>query len=392
MRLVLNIKKQKISKIKKYFYLFTVLALISLAGSELAGQKARPNARQEKAAAIKPDSMEKIIIGYYLGDKRSVVDYRQIEFSYLTHIAEAFTWPDDAGNLIVDPDFIYPELLTAAHEKGVKVIMSIGGWGNCAGFPPMAASSEKRSRFISQVLNFCLRHGYDGVDLDWEFVSSKEERKNFSALVKELNAVLKAQEPPLLLTMAAPAGPYWGRWINYEELHSYFDYISFMTYDYHGPWTDHAGHNSPLYTCLNDPCGSVDDTLSYALIREIPLKKLLLGIPFYGRAFETAGLYKPASNSQYYNYSDILKLMASGWSYNWDECAQVPYLIDPAKKTLLSFDNQKSIFEKASYLLDKGAAGFIIWEVTADRVNDRSELLPAVYQAMNVRDDNGQGN
>jgi chitinase len=368
---------------KKHSYVFSALVLILVLAGGLSGQKAGRDFKPKQRPQLKEDKADKVIIGYYPSDKRSVVDYRQIEFGYLTHLAEAFAWPDSEGNLIVSPDFIYPELLAAAHQKGVKVILSLGGWGNCAGFPPMAASAEKRSRFISQVLNFCLLHGYDGVDLDWEFVSNEEERENFSALVKELNAILKIQTPPLLLTMAAPAGSYWGRWINYEELHPYFDYISFMTYDFHGPWTDHAGHNSPLYNCLNDTCGSVDDTFSYALIRGIPLKKIVLGIPFYGRSFDGDGLYQPAANSQYYNYSDIKKLMAAGWKYNWDDCAQVPYLVSPTKKTVLSFDDRKSILKKGRYLLDKGAAGFIIWEITADQVNGRSELLPVVYQVLN---------
>ncbi len=389
MRLILTNNKQVVSKIsfKKYLHLIIGLALIMLVGSELSGQKAGRNFDPKRPSQNRPARMDKVIIGYYPSNKRTVVDYRQIEFGYLTHLAEAFTWPDSQGNLIVSPDFIYPELLAAAHQKGVKVIMSIGGWGNCAGFPPMAASAEKRSRFISQVLGFCLLHGYDGVDLDWEFVSNEEERTNFSTLVKELSAVLKAQNPPLLLTMAAPAGPYWGRWINFEELHPYFDYISFMTYDYYGPWTDHAGHNSPLYTCLNDPCGSVDDTFSYALIRGIPLKKVLLGIPFYGRSFEAAGLYKPATSSQNYVYSEVKKLMASDWKYKWDECAEVPYLISPSKKTLLSFDDQRSVLKKGRYLLEKKVAGFIIWEITGDVVNGRPELLPVVYQAINYQGD-----
>jgi len=373
--------------LRKYSGLFTFLALILLLAGGLAGQKAGRNFNPKRPAQTRPPRMEKVIIGYYPCEKRAVVDYRQINFDYLTHLAEAFVWPDRDGHLIVSSKFIYPELLAAAHKNGVKVMMSIGGWGNCDGFPPMATSAEKRSRFISEVLDFCLLHGYDGVDLDWEFVSNEEEKAGFSSLVKELSVLLKAQDPPLLLTMAAPAGPYWGRWIDFEELHPYFDFISFMTYDFHGPWTDHAGHNSPLYNCGGDSCGSVDDTFSYALIREIPLKKILLGIPFYGRSFEAAGLYKPATNSQYYVYSEIKKLIASGWKYNWDSCAEVPYLLSPSKKTLLSFDDKKSIQKKAQYLLAKKAAGFIIWEITADVVNGRAELLPVVYQSINYQGD-----
>jgi len=61
--------------------------------------------------------------------------------------------------------------------------------------------------------------------------------------------------------------------------------------------------------------------------------------------------------------------------------------LSPSKKTLLSFDDKKSIQKKGQYLLAKKAAGFIIWEITADVVNGRAELLPVVYQSINYQGD-----
>ncbi|MGB9764999.1 MAG: glycoside hydrolase family 18 protein [Candidatus Saccharicenans sp.] len=371
-----------------YFRLWLVLLVLMLTILSACAQTVRKTTGREfvqKERKVSPSaSPTKVIMGYYPAWKRADFPYTLIDFKTLTHLAEAFTRPDNEGNLIVDENYLYPELIAAAHNNGVKVIMSIGGWGNCDGFPPTVASVEKRTRFITQVVSFCKQNGYDGVDLDWEYVSNEEQRENFSSLVKELSAALKAQDPPLLLTIAAPAGSYWGRWINFEELHPYFDYISFMTYDFHGPWTDHSGHNSPLYTCHNDPCGSVDESYTYALIRQIPTSKLLLGIPFYGRSFNTDGLYKKATKSDYYNYSEIKKLLASGWKYYWDFCSQVPYLLNPERNTLISFDDLRSVFRKCQYVVEKGAAGVIIWEITADRYNGRSELLETVSRSFQI--------
>lgn len=384
-----NLKDDQPSKIVRkiktgisiFFFIGAVMFLAALSctqeSSQQRGQDFVPKEKKEKPSPSQT-KLSRVVMGYYPAWKRSEFSHHLIDFSNLTHLAEAFTKPDSEGNLVVDDYYLYPELIAEAHRHSVKVIMSIGGWGNCEGFPPTAASPEKRLRFITQVVDFCLQYGYDGVDLDWEFVSNDQERENFSALVRELSVALKAENPPLLLTMATPSGPYWGRWISYETLHPYFDYIGFMTYDYHGPWSDHSGHNSPLFTCQNDPCGSVDDTFSYALIREIPLEKLLLGIPFFGRSFNTDGLYRSSNRSDYFNYSDIQKLLASGWEYNWDSCSQVPFLLDPSKTTLLSFDDVRSVFQKCRYVLDKGAAGIIIWEITGDWHNGKSELLEAV--------------
>ncbi len=375
-------------KIKSGLLIFLLIGTIMFLAALSCTQESSPQQGPDfvlKEKAKKPSPIQtklfRVVMGYYPTWKRSEFSHLLIDFSKMTHLAQAFTKPDTNGNLVVDDNYLYPELIAAAHRHSVKVIMSIGGWDNCEGFPPTAASPEKRRRFITQVVDFCLQNGYDGVDLDWEFVSNDQEREDFSALVRELSAALKAQNPPLLLTMAAPSGPYWGRWISYEALHPYFDYIGFMTYDYHGSWSDHSGHNSPVYTCQNDPCGSMDDTFTYALIREIPLEKLLLGVPFFGRSFNTDGLYKPSTRSEYFNYSDIQKLLASGWEYNWDSCSQVPFLLNPSKTTLLSFDDIHSVLQKCRYVLDKGAAGVIIWEITGDWHNGKSELLEVVGQS-----------
>jgi hypothetical protein len=210
-----------------------------------------------------PSRPAKTVIGYYRTSNRAVLDHTGIEYQYLTHIAHAFAWPDAAGNLVVPSGFLYPELNAAAHAAGVKMIVSLGGWGNCAGFPGMASTAGNRARFIGQLIDFCKAHAYDGVDLDWEFVSNETEKADFILFVEALGAALKAQSPQLLLTAAVPSDDYYGRWIDYARLADDFDFIGFMTYDYHGAWSDHSGHNSPLTPPSWDGCGSVDGTFLY---------------------------------------------------------------------------------------------------------------------------------
>lgn len=327
----------------------------------------------------------KAVLGYYPSWKQAEFDVSRIRWENLTHINHAFTKPDAEGNLVVPADYPYPELVAAAHARGVKVDMSVGGWGNCDGFAPTAADPAKRLRFIDQVIDFCRTNGYDGVDLDWEFVSGPDQREHFTAFVKELGSRLKALSPPLLLTAAVPSGGGWGQWIAYEDLAGDFDYIAFMTYDYHGEWTDHAGHNAPLYSCEGDACGSMDATLQYALMRKVPPEKVLLGIPFYGRSFEAEGLYKKASGYGSFDYAETPALEDAGWRYNWDFCAQVPYLRSPDGETILSFDDMRSVYRKCRYVLDKGAAGVIIWEITGDSVGGAPHLLSVIGAAFGAR-------
>lgn len=323
-------------------------------------------------------NVSKIVMGYYASWKRKEFDHNKIRYKYLTHLAHAFTKPDSEGNLIVAADYLYPELTQTAHKNDVKVIMSIGGWGNCEGFPGMASTAKKRKRFIDQVLQFCKDHDYDGVDIDWEFVSNPEEQQDFVTFIKELSAVLKAQDPQLLLTMAAPSGDYWGRWINYEQMIKCFDYICCMSYDYHGEWTAHSGHNSPLYTCHNDPCGSVDESHAYFMKRGVPPQKLLLGIPFYGRSFDCRELYQEYKESHYYGYSEIMNFVNSGWFYVWDDCSRVPYIRNQDETEIISFDDERSVSLKCRYIKEKQVAGVIIWELSLDYFKNTSILLELV--------------
>jgi chitinase len=332
-----------------------------------------------------PSRPNKVVMGYYRSSNKAVLDHTGIAYSYLTHIAHAFAWPDASGNLVVPAGFLYPELNAAARASGVKMIVSLGGWGNCAGFPGAMSTASNRARFIGQLVNFCRANAYDGVDLDWEFVSNDVEKANFTLFVEALGAALKAQSPPLVLTMAAPSGNYYGRWIDYERLADDFDLVGFMTYDYHGAWSDHSGHNAPLTTPSWDACGSVDETFAYGRGRQVPLDKLLIGVPFFGRSFDCGALGRPFTTSQGWDYVDVMALPSSEWRRIWDGEAQVPYMRRTDGTMIISFDDMSSVGLKCQYVKDKASAGVIIWELGGDHRSGASELLEVIGRSFGAR-------
>ncbi|MGZ5556335.1 MAG: glycoside hydrolase family 18 protein [Candidatus Aminicenantales bacterium] len=325
-----------------------------------------------------PSRPSKIVMGYYQAWSKAEFDHTKIAYEYLTHIAHAFAWPDASGNLVLPADFLYPELNAAAHASGVKMIVSLGGWGNCAGFPGMASTAANRTRFIGQLVDFCKTNAYDGVDIDWEFVSDDTEKANFTLFIEALGAALHAQSPPLLLTTATTSGNYYGRWVDYERLADDFDFIGFMTYDYHGEWSDHSGHNSPLYTPAGDSCGSLDETFTYARSRQVPLNKLLVGVPFFGRSFDCAAMGLPFTTSQGWDYTAIMALPGSEWTRVWDGEAQVPYMRRTDGTMVISYDDMSSVGLKCQYVKDKTSAGVIIWELSGDYRSGQSELLEVI--------------
>ena len=148
-----------------------------------------------------------------------------------------------------------------------------------------SADPAVRARVVDGLVAFCQTHGYDGADLDWEYPTAAD-CGNFVALAAELSAAFRAQQPALSLSAAIPSVD-WRNSYDVPGLRDAFDWFGVMTYDYHGSWTAHAGHNSPLYVSGGDPEGAIDTAVRGWRQKGIPDAKLLPGFAFYGREFLT---------------------------------------------------------------------------------------------------------
>lgn len=322
-----------------------------------------------------PDD-KKLVVAYYPFYNKIFYTHTDISYKNLTHICHAFIKPDSSGDLIVDYNFLYPELNEEAHNNGVQVLVSVGGWGNHNGFGPMAADSTSRQNFINKLTEFCLEYNYDGADIDWEY-PNLNDKNNFVLLIKELrNAFNEAGIN--YLSAALPSHDYHNGF-DVNELNNYLDWFGIMTYDFHGSWSNHSGHNSPLYSSLLDTCGSIDESVRYYLSKGIKKEKMLIGIPFYGREFISAALYlKSEGGSSILFQNSNSRIIDDGWKYVWDKVCGAPVLYNSDNTQLISYEDINSIKIKSRYIYNTELGGTIVWALGQDYDGNSTPLLESL--------------
>ncbi|MCE5300424.1 MAG: glycoside hydrolase family 18 protein [Spirochaetia bacterium] len=323
--------------------------------------------------------------------------YKQDKLPYnkLTHICHAFVQPQANGSLVAPSGFMEPGLLTGAHANGVRVLVSIGGADETArqNFVTIAASEALRSAFADAVEAFCRTNGYDGVDLDWEFPQNATQRSNQNLLVQAVRTKFNSSASPAPsweISMAVSPGNWYGQWNDYTVLNSYISFYNLMNYDYHGSWSDHSGHNAPLYQGTDPYTGeNVDWSSSYMTVtRGVPASMINMGLAFYGYRFPNSeALYDNCGGScapgtSQVNYRVIPALIGAGWTYNYDAASHVPYLTYDSGTGIITYDNPASIAEKTGYALSsKGFGGVFMWEITGDYSSGSQPLMDSLFTA-----------
>ena len=344
-------------------------------------------------------SPQRLLAYYPFWARREMPAYSagQIPFQKLTHIAHSFLLldPKGDGSLSVNPSLIEPELIAKAHAAGVKVLIAVGGAmpGQEAAFAQVARNEAYRRAFARNVRDFVVARGYDGVDIDWEFPKALEDTAACTLLIKALRDEMPA--PKWLLSMAVPANPAAdATGLDFGALTPMLDFFNVMTYDFHGPWSKHAGHNSPLNLSPDDPGreGSLTTSIDLFLQRyRVPAEKLNVGTAFYGYEFEGVsrlwGECACESVTKPRRYGAFIKqrLNRLGWGAYFDKGAMAPYLLRRDAKSapaLVTYDDAASTERKVKYALGRRKLGGVfMWSLGADYDGVSQDLMDAMYRA-----------
>lgn len=303
-------------------------------------------------------------------------------------------------------------------NPGCTTSFSVGGWSMNDGpskytggvdytpfFSKMAETSASRSTFIKSTIAWARRLEFDGIDIDWEFIGDPTrggkpaDRANFNSLVSEMRAAVQADasssgKAPLLITMAAPAGPEDFKNIDAKTISDNVDWINIMTYDFYGNWENTVENHAPIAD-RSIPGWSFTSAIDQYLGAGVPPTKLMAGLPLYGRVWT---LSDPSNNSPgapgtagtagrctaehgYLSYFEIKEIA--------DAQKGRGVTFEPEDGYYMTFDDQWvgydddfSFSAKIGIINDRGLGGAMLWAVDLDTKDaSLTQKLLSYYRA-----------
>ena len=310
----------------------------------------------------------------------------------------------------------------------LRLLVSLGGWSatnddstTVQRYRQAAASEAGRQRLAASCLAFIERYKLDGLDIDWEYPRS-EDADAFAQLLRTLRAGLaqasKQRRTPYQLTIAAAGGAFnlLRTYQRLPDIAAQVDYLNLMTYDFHGPWDSMTNHHAHLYgdpqeALFDNPLPGPQAPARFALTADaavqqyldagVPARKLVLGVPFYGRAFfhtgvENRGLFQPFSTQagDHYSgdirllpgcisclqlkdprtpsYADIRHMLAQplGYERHQSDASKAVWLFQPERGIFVSYEDPWSLRFKVRYAQQQGLGGMMFWHLGQDDPQD----------------------
>ena len=309
-----------------------------------------------------------------------------IPYDKITHLNYAFLNPQSDGTVVLaDPshDSLIQDLASYDDSNTVFQFSISGGWYPQE-YSDAAATASNRARFAQTAVDHVVNYGFDGIDLDWEYpdgTTRASDPENFALLIEAVRNELDSRVGTWAhLTIAGSANPNTVDSAYKDRIFQHLNHVNVMTYDYHGSWSNDTNFNAPFDAPSDDPDGqqywSASDSMNHWASRPVANSKLVMGIPFYGRAFYGVGstnnglfnAFNSSASETYYNIQQNIKPQ-SDYDYFWHSDSKVPWLYSAAEGTFISYDNESSVSNKCSFVNNNNFGGAMCWELSQDASN-----------------------
>ena len=340
------------------------------------------------------------VVGYVFAGSDDMLVGDNIPAKKMTRINYAFFALRDG--LIVergDHDAKNLAVLTALRKMNPKlqILISVGGGGEgSAAFSAMAGTPNGRHRFVESAIAVVRKYALDGVDVDWEYPGytnvatstvKPSDREAYTLLLKELRLRFDREQKRLrraLVTSSATGATQ--IWLDHTDMRAaskWLNTVNMMCYDWYSNEEKTTGHDSPLYTVAADRKQiSINDAVKKNLAAGVPARKLIIGVPFYGRRWLGVapinhGLWQPITGGgEEIVFGKIEQLVNhDGFLRFWDPVAATPYLYNANTKSFVTYNDTQAEAARTAYVKEHHLGGIMFWEYDGD---PRNTLLDAI--------------
>ncbi len=289
----------------------------------------------------------------------------------LTTIAPTwFSLEDTEGNVtsLADSDYV-----NYAHQSGLEVWAVLrdfhGGISSYDETYEVLSYTSKRTKVINQVIAEALQNDIDGINLDFELVSTACG-EHYIQFVRELS--VKCRQNGLVFSVDNYVPQPYNAHYDLEEQGAVADYVVIMGYDEHTDGSYEAGSVASI--------GYLEDGITTAL-ESVPADKLVAGVPFFTRLwFETpkteeelaqeegteAAAYPNKITSQAYGMSEAASVVENaGVQAEWDENTKQNYAQWEADGGTyrIWLEDTRSLEEKLKVIRENDLAGVAEWSL-----------------------------
>jgi spore germination protein YaaH/putative cell wall-binding protein len=296
------------------------------------------------------------------------------------------------------------DLMNKAHARGVRVVPTITmmAWNyDYTAMSTLLNSNANRSRLVGEVVAMVRDRSADGVNIDFEPVPSTL-RSQFTALVREIKAGLVNAKVGSYVTVDTMAGAAtWATGYDVVGLTApgAADAIMVMAYDFSYAGSGRAGGVAPYESSyMLDARTAMRDHVA-----TVPRSKIVWGIPYYGRAWNTTSnalnstVRTPPNSVAFVYYGRDgsgtplgAKVLAERYGRKWDAAGRVPWFVfwDAGSNGYRQgyYDDPTSLRAKYDMVLANGVAGIGIWHLGMDTgVNDLWNVIEDRFSKVQVR-------
>lgn len=265
-----------------------------------------------------------------------------------------FSYEVDAatGNAISTHSWATADVIDTALVKGKKVHLCVTLFNQHATF---FGNATAQTTLINNLVNLLQTRGAHGINIDFEGVPSGQSA-NLTAFMSNLGNALHAANPNYQLSICLYAVD-WSNVFDETALINSTDFFTIMGYDYYYANSSQAGPSDPLYGFTSGYDYSLSRSVSYYLNAGIPDSKLILGLPYYGREWETTSNTIPSNTTGINSFSRTYRYVKDNAS---------GFYINPVTSTRSS---------STGYIFQNAGTWRQCWISEADNLKDRYELV-----------------